>query len=75
MRVAVGSILTECNQFGGSPINIQSFERKELRKGVDMLEVNTGVVGGTLQTFKENHQCCCLGASPQISPPSFSLSL
>ena len=54
MRVAVGSILTECNQFGGSPINIQSFERQELRKGVDMLEVNTGVVGGTLQTFKEN---------------------
>ena len=53
-RVAIGSILTECNQFGGTPIDIQCFERYELRKGTDVLEVDTGVVGGMSQVLEEN---------------------
>ena len=53
-RVATGSILTECNQFGGSPIDIQCFERYELRRGANVLEVDTGVVGGMLQVLEEN---------------------
>jgi len=52
-RVAIGSILTECNQFGGPPINIRSFERYELRRGIDVLEVNTGVVGGMVQILEQ----------------------
>ena len=53
-RVAIGSILTECNQFGGTPIDIQCFERYELRKGTDVLEVDTGVVGGMSEVLEEN---------------------
>ena len=53
-RVAIGSILTECNQFGGSPIDIQCFERYELRRGTDVLKADTGVVGGMLQVLREN---------------------
>ena len=53
-RVALGSILTECNQFGGTPIDIQCFERYELRRGTDVLEVDTGVVGGMSQVLEEN---------------------
>ena len=53
-RVALGSILTECNQFGGTPIDIQCFERYELRKGTDVLEVDTGVMGGMSQVLEEN---------------------
>ena len=52
--VAIGSILTECNQFGGAPIDIQCFERYELRRGTSVLEVNTGVVGGMLRVLQEN---------------------
>ena len=51
--VAIGSILTECNQFGGAPIDIQCFERYELRRGTSVLEVNTGVVGGMLRVLQE----------------------
>ena len=53
-RVAIGSILTECNQFGGTPIDIQCFERYELRRGTDVLEVGTGVVGGMSHVLEEN---------------------
>ena len=53
-RVAIGSILTECNQFGGTPIDIQCFERYELRRDTSILEVDTGVVGGMLQVLQEN---------------------
>lgn len=52
-RIAVGSILTECNQFGGSPIDLTWFERYDLYRGEDLLQVNTGVVGGALDVLKE----------------------
>ena len=35
-RVALGSILTECNEFGGVPIDIDWFERYELRRGIPL---------------------------------------
>ncbi|HIG17126.1 MAG TPA: hypothetical protein EYQ31_07455, partial [Candidatus Handelsmanbacteria bacterium] len=52
-RVAIGSILTECNQFGGSPIDLDWFERYELLWGDDMLDAKTGVVGGALALLTE----------------------
>jgi len=30
MRIAIGSFLTECNQFGGSPIDLDWFARYDL---------------------------------------------
>ncbi len=52
-RVALGSILTECNEFGGVPIDIGWFERYELCRGEEVLQVDAGVVGGMLQVMRE----------------------
>ena len=52
-RVAIGSILTECNQLGGLPIDITWFERYDLYRGEAILQVGSGVVGGMLQVLRE----------------------
>ena len=52
-RVAIGSLLTECNQFGGSPIDLDWFERYELRFGEDVLTIDSGVVGGALSVLAQ----------------------
>ena len=52
-RVAVGGILTECNDFGGQPIDVAAFERFELRYGDDVLGVAGGVMGGMLEVLAE----------------------
>ena len=52
-RVAVGGILTECNDFGGQPIDVAAFERFELRYGDDVLGVTGGVMGGMLEVLAE----------------------
>ena len=52
-RVAVGGILTECNDFGGQPIDLAAFERFELRYGDDVLGVAGGVMGGMLEVLAE----------------------
>ena len=52
-RIAVGGILTECNDFGGTPIDIAAFERFELRYGDDVLGVAGGVMGGMLEVLAE----------------------
>ena len=52
-HVAVGGIFTECNQLGGMPIDVSWFERYDLRRGDDLLQLNSGVVGGMLQTLQE----------------------
>jgi len=52
-RVAVGGILTECNDFGGRPIDVAAFERFELRYGDDVLDVAGGVMGGMLEVLAE----------------------
>ena len=51
MRIALGSILTECNQFGGSPIDLDWFARYELCRGDEVLGLEAGVVGGSLQAL------------------------
>jgi len=52
--VALGSIFTECNQFGGVPIGIEDFERYELRRGDEILQIDSGVVGGMLDVLREH---------------------
>ena len=52
-RVAVGSILTECNQLTDKVTTLRDFERTELRRGREILEVNAGVIGGMLTTLRE----------------------
>jgi microcystin degradation protein MlrC len=59
-RVAIGSLLTECNQFGGSPIDLDWFKRYELLWGDEMLAIDAGVVGGALQVLS--------GAGAQLAP-------
>ena len=52
-RVAIGAIFTECNQFGGEPIEIEWFARYELRRGDEVLAAEEGVVGGMLSVLAE----------------------
>ncbi len=52
-RIAIGSIFTECNHLGGRPTDLSSFERNELRRGSEILESNSGTVGGMLNTLRE----------------------
>ena len=52
-RVAVGSILTECNQFGGKLIEHDEFARSQLARGRDVMSIEGGAVGGMLHTLRE----------------------
>lgn len=47
-RIAVGSIFTECNHFGGAPITLAEFERGEFTRGDEVLKTTSGVIGGML---------------------------
>ena len=53
-RIALGSILTECNQRGGSPSDISWFERYDLHWGEELLQVKAGVVGGGLEILRQD---------------------
>ena len=54
-RVAVGSILTECNQFGGKLIERDEFARSQLARGEAVMSIGGGAVGGMLHTLKEQN--------------------
>src|SRR5436309_806419 len=51
--IAVASIFTECNHFGGNPTDLACFERYELRRGADILGLDAGTVGGMLGVLRE----------------------
>ena len=53
-RIAVGSILTECNHIGGSPIDLEWFKRYDLQYGDDMMVIDSGVLGGALSVLRHN---------------------
>ena len=53
-RIAVGSILTECNQFGGKLIERAEFARSQLARGQDVMSIEGGAVGGMLHTLRES---------------------
>ncbi|MDE2817439.1 MAG: M81 family metallopeptidase, partial [Chloroflexota bacterium] len=52
-RVAVGSILTECNQFGGKLIGHAEFARSQLARCDEVMSIEGGAVGGMLHTLRE----------------------
>ena len=54
-RVAVGSILTECNHFGGKLIERAEFARSQLARGQDVMSIEGGAVGGMLHTLRERN--------------------
>lgn len=51
-RVAIGGILIECNDFGGSPADLAAFERVVLARGDAVLDVRTSVTGGMLDVLE-----------------------
>ena len=53
-RIAVGSVFTECNQFGGMIIDMSWFERYELLRGDELLRAHSGVLGGMLEVLREH---------------------
>ena len=55
LRVAIGTIFTECNQLGGVPIELDWFARYELLYGADMLGLDAGVAGGMLQVLRAHN--------------------
>lgn len=52
-RIGVGSIFVESNDLVDTRMDISSFEANELRRGGEVLDVSTGVVGGILCTLRE----------------------
>ncbi len=52
IRIAVGGIMTECNHFGGLPIDIGSYEASTLHRGNQVLQHTTSVVGGMLHALR-----------------------
>ncbi|NQT14949.1 MAG: M81 family metallopeptidase [Planctomycetes bacterium] len=53
-RIAIGSIMIECNHLGGIPADIERFRSTELRYGREVLDADSGVVGGVLQMLRRN---------------------
>ena len=54
-KIALGSIFIECNHFGGTPADLETFERSQLDYDSDILAYKTGTVGGMVETLgKEN---------------------
>jgi microcystin degradation protein MlrC len=53
-RIAVGGFLTECNCFGGVPLDLDRFKQQEYLQGDEILGLRSGVVGGMLDTLDEN---------------------
>lgn len=50
--IAVGSIFIECNHFGGTPANIETFRRSELLFGDEVRDITEGVIGGMFDVLQ-----------------------
>ena len=51
--IAIGSLFIECNHFGGTPANLNTFRRSELLFGNEVRNVAEGVVGGMLKVMHD----------------------
>lgn len=51
-RIAVGSVFIECNDFGGSPADLDTFRRSELLFGEEVRGVTEGVIGGMFDVLR-----------------------
>ena len=49
--IALGAIFIECNHFGGIAADMATFERNDLCRGEEILQLSTGTVGGMLQVL------------------------
>ena len=54
-RIAIGSIIIECNHLGGTPADIDHFRRTELWHGQEILNLKNGVVGGMLGVLAQRN--------------------
>ena len=52
--IALGSIFIECNHFGGTPADLDTFARGQLDYDHDILGYQSGTVGGMLNTLQED---------------------
>ena len=52
-KIAVGSLFTECNEFAGKPTELAAFERQQLCRGAEVLNLSDGTVGGMLATLRQ----------------------
>ena len=52
-KIALGSIFIECNHFGGTPADLETFERSQLDYDSDILAYKTGTVGGMVETLRK----------------------
>jgi len=50
--IAVGSIFIECNDFGGTLANLDTFRRSELLFGDEVRDVTEGVIGGMFDVLQ-----------------------
>ncbi|MFP6603076.1 MAG: M81 family metallopeptidase, partial [Pirellulaceae bacterium] len=53
--IALGSIFIECNHFGGTPADLETFRRGQLDYDADILCYQSGTVGGMLQTLTKKN--------------------
>ncbi|MBA62268.1 MAG: hypothetical protein CMJ76_07865 [Planctomycetaceae bacterium] len=49
--IAVGSLLVECNHFGGIPTDLESFQRTQYLMGEDLLALKDGTLGGYFEVL------------------------
>ena len=52
-NIALGGILTECNEFSNNLMTQENFERYEYIEGKDILNLEKGVVGGMLKVLND----------------------
>jgi microcystin degradation protein MlrC len=53
LKVALGSIFTECNHLGGQATDLACFERCELRRGPQVMQQTASTVGGMIQALRD----------------------
>ena len=63
-NIAIGGILTECNEFSINLMTKENFERYEYYEGNEILNLKSGVVGGMLNALN--------GSSFNVSPTVFA---
>ena len=53
IRIGVGGIFIECNDFAGHLADLSAFERSELLYGEELAAKHTGVIGGMVSVLKQ----------------------
>jgi len=58
LRIAVGGIMVECNDFGGLATDLASFGRSVLEEDGEVLEIGSGVIAGMRNALDEQGSEC-----------------